>query len=270
MNALPEIHRPETWDDRSKDYEKLAEPSTSRFALALAQQVGVRAGDRVIDIACGPGALTLHLAGAGAQVTAIDHSPAMVARLLDRVEAAGLSRRVDGAAMDGQALTFADNQFDVALSAFGIFLFPDNEAGLREAVRVVRPGGRVGIATWQGAFGAGPSLLLHRAFAAMFPDRKIELPCQGAAEWGDPDTLRRALVDAGLIDVSVIEHNAEWPFPSAEVMGEEASRLFQMFPSWTGLDDAERERLTASIVASLRADSVVPTTALLATGRKPG
>lgn len=269
MNDLPSFHRPETWDDRSKDYEQLAEPSTGRFAIALANRAGVGAGERVIDIACGPGALTLHLAAAGTRVTAVDHSPAMVARLLDRADAAGVGERVDGAAMDGQALTFADGSFDVALSAFGIFLFPDNQAGLREAVRVVRPGGRVGIATWLGEFGAGPSLLLHRGYAALFPDRPIVPPCAGAAEWGDADVLRQALEDAGLIDVTVVEHVTDWTFPPAEGTGHQAHNLFRMFPSWMALDEAEREQLKAAIVASLRDNPAVPTTALLATGRKP-
>ena len=267
MNEIPAFHRPETWDDRSKDYEQLAEPSTRRFAIALADRVRVDAGERVIDIACGPGALSLHLAGLGARMMAVDHSPAMVARLLGRAEAAGVRDRIDGAAMDGQALTFADNSFDVALSAFGIFLFPDNRAGLREAVRVVRPGGRVGIATWQGEFGAGPSLLLHRGYAAMFPDRPIVPPSAGAAAWGDPEVLRQALLDAGLVDVSVAEHVTDWSFPDGT--GEQADRLFQMFPSWVALDAGEREQLTAAIDASLRKNPAVPTTALLATGRKP-
>ena len=270
MNDLHQFHQPGTWDDFSKDYEQLAEPYTRLFALALAERVALQPGERVIDIGCGPGALSLHMAAAGSHVTAIDHAPIMVQRLLQRADAAGVRAHLDAAAMDGQALTFADDSFDVALSAFGIFLFPDNQAGLGEAVRVVRPGGRIGIASWQGDFGAGPSLLLHRCHAALFPGRPIEPPSRGAASWGDPDVLGRALTDAGLVDVEVIEHSADWVFPFADWTDDHAQRLFQMLPSWKALDADERSRLTQAIAASLREDPAVATTALLATGRKPG
>jgi ubiquinone/menaquinone biosynthesis C-methylase UbiE len=189
MNQPPDITHPETWDDFSRDYEEMAEPSTARFAIALAQRIGVAPGARVIDIGCGPGALALHLAGRGAEVTAIDHSPAMVARLRRRAQEQRL--RIAAEAMDGQALAFPDGSFDLALSAFGIFLFPDNHAGLAEAVRVVRPGGRVALATWQGRFGAGPSLLLHRAFAELFPDRPLVFPPKGRRRGVIPKCCRR-------------------------------------------------------------------------------
>jgi SAM-dependent methyltransferase len=269
MNQHAPFHRPETWDDFSRDYEGMAEPSTARFAIALADRVGVAAGDRVIDIGCGPGALALHLAGLGAQVTAIDHAPAMVARLGRRAEEQGVS--IQAAAMDGQALTFADDSFDLAISAFGIFLFPDNHAGLREAVRVVRPGGRVALATWQGRFAAGPSLLLHRAYADLFPDRPLAFPSPGAAAWGDPQVLEAALNDAGLEQVAVTEHRLDWTFPSRDWIVRQAHNLFRMFPSWTELTQAEREHVVARAVASLGESDppCVPTTALFAVGQKP-
>jgi SAM-dependent methyltransferase len=269
MNQAPDIRHPDTWNDFSRDYEEMAEPSTARFAVALAERVGVAPGARVIDIGCGPGALALHLASRGAEVTAIDHSPAMVARLHQRAEQQGL--RMAARAMDGQALAFPEGSFDLALSAFGIFLFPDNHAGLAEAVRVVRPGGRVALATWQGRFGAGPSLLLHRAFAELFPDRPIAFPSEGAAAWGDPDVLRQALESSGLQRVSVEEHRLDWTFPSRDWIGRQAQNLFRMFPSWSALSLAERDRLVAAALASLgdAEPPSVPSTALFALGQKP-
>jgi SAM-dependent methyltransferase len=269
MNQHAHFHRPESWDDFSRDYEEMAEPSTRRFAVALADRVGIAPQDRVIDIGCGPGALALHLAASGAQVTAIDHSPAMVARLARRAEDQSASIHTE--AMDGQALTFADDGFDLAISAFGIFLFPDNHAGLREAVRVVRPGGRVALATWQGRFGAGPSLLLHRAFADMFPDRPLTFPSEGAAAWGDPQVLEAALTDAGLEQVAVTELQLDWTFPSRDWIARQAQNLFRMFPSWTALNELEREQLVARALASLgdAEPPSIPSTALFAVGQKP-
>jgi ubiquinone/menaquinone biosynthesis C-methylase UbiE len=269
MNRAPDIHRPDTWDDFSRDYEEMAEPNTRRFAIALADQLGVQADERVIDIACGPGALALHLAGQGAKVTAIDHSPAMVARLRSRAEEQGLPLTAE--AMDGQALGFPDDGFDLAFSAFGIFLFPDNEAGLAEAVRVVRPGGRVALATWQGKFGAGPSQLLHSAYSELFPDRPITFPSEGAAAWGDPEVLAAALEAAGLEHVSVEEHRLDWTFASRDWIGKQAQNLFRMFPAWAELSSPERDRLVEIALARLddRDPPSVPSTALFAVGQKP-
>lgn len=269
MNRAPDISQPATWDDFSRDYEEMAEPNTSRFALALADQVGVAAGDRVIDIGCGPGALALHLAAQGAEVTAIDHSPAMVARLNKRAKEQGV--RIAAEAMDGQALTLPDDSFDVALSAFGIFLFPDNRAGLAEAVRVVRPGGRIALATWQGKFGAGPSQLLHDAYSELFPDRPITFPSEGAAAWGDPKVLKDALQGAGLEHVSVTEHHLDWTFASRDWISKQAQNLFRMFPAWAELSVAERDRLIEIAFGRLdrRDPPSVPSTALFAVGQKP-
>ncbi len=269
MNAAPDLSQPDTWDDFSRDYEEMAEPATRRFAIALAELVAVETSDRLIDIGCGPGALALHLAGRGVDVTAIDHSPAMIARLRRRAEQEGL--HIAAEAMDGQALTFPDASFDVALSAFGIFLFPDNQAGLAEAVRVLRPGGRIGIATWKGRFGAGPSRLLHEAFADMFPDRPLAFPSEGAAAWGDPNILQGALSAAGLEQVAVTEHGLDWTFPSRDWVARQAGNLFKMFPAWTSLTEVERDRLIASAIASLGPGEPpsVPSAALFAIGQKP-
>ncbi|HZG46145.1 MAG TPA: class I SAM-dependent methyltransferase [Allosphingosinicella sp.] len=269
MNRAPDISRPDTWDDFSRDYEEMAEPNTSRFAVALADQLRVTADDRVIDIGCGPGALALHLAAQGVEVTAIDHSPAMVARLRRRAEEQGL--QLASEAMDGQALAFPDESFDLAFSAFGIFLFPDNRAGLAEAVRVVRPGGRVALATWQGRFGAGPSQLLHSAYAELFPDRPITFPSEGAAAWGDPEVLKAAMEDAGLEHVSVTAHQRDWVFASRDWIGKQAQNLLRMFPAWAELNTPERERLVEIAVSRLdeRDPPSVPSTALFAVGQKP-
>jgi SAM-dependent methyltransferase len=269
MKRLPHFHQPETWDERSRDYQALAEPFTSRMAIALAERVGVRAGERVIDIACGPGALALHLARGGAEVTAIDHSEGMIGLLRGELAAAGLAGRVTAQAMDGQALAFPDGSFDVALSAFGIFLFPDNEAGLREAVRVLRSGGRVGLATWQGDFGAGPSLLFHEVYQELFPEREIAFPSAGAAAWGDVDHLARVMAGAGLEQVSVAARTERWTFPSTDWVADKADDLFAIFPSWTALTPEERDLVRRRIVQRLQPDLAVPSTALLATALKP-
>lgn len=103
--------------------------------------VGVRPGERGLDVCAGTGDLTLALQRAGARVVGSDFCPPMLERA--RAKASRLVERPGFLAADALSLPFADAAFDFATVAFGIRNVADPEAALREMVRVVRPGGRV-------------------------------------------------------------------------------------------------------------------------------
>ena len=105
------------------------------------RRAGLREGMRFLDVAAGSGALAIPAARAGARVTAIDRSPVMLEHLRRRAHDEGLA--IDTRVMDGHALAFPDDTFDMAGSQFGVMLFPDMPRALAEMARVVRPGGRV-------------------------------------------------------------------------------------------------------------------------------
>ena len=112
----------------------------------LCETIDLNAGERVLDVAAGNGNATLAAARRHAQVTSTDY----VAALLDhgRARAAAECLPVAFRAADAEALPFVDASFDVALSTFGIMFTPDQETAAREIARVVRPGGRIGLANW--------------------------------------------------------------------------------------------------------------------------
>lgn len=112
----------------------------------LAEAVDLRAGERVIDIAAGNGNATLAAARRFARVTSTDYVPALLERGAQRAAADGLDVRFIEA--DAEALPFEDASFDVALSTFGAMFTPQHERPAREMLRVVRPGGRIGLANW--------------------------------------------------------------------------------------------------------------------------
>ncbi len=104
-------------------------------------------GADVLEIACGQGALTVHLAGAGAaSVTAADLSSVAVARAAEACAAASLTGvRVEVA--DVQALPYADACFDLVVSCETIEHVPRPAQAVRELARVLRPGGRLVLTT---------------------------------------------------------------------------------------------------------------------------
>jgi len=112
----------------------------------LAESIDLRAGERVIDIAAGNGNATLAAARRFARVTSTDYVPALLERGAARAHAEGLA--IDFVEADAEALPFEDASFDVALSTFGAMFTPQHERPAQEMLRVVRPGGRIGLANW--------------------------------------------------------------------------------------------------------------------------
>ena len=113
---------------------------------SLAEAVDVRAGERVLDVAAGNGNATLAAARRFADVTSTDYVPALLDRGRSRAEADGLQVRFQVA--DAEDLPFTDGSFDVVLSTFGAMFTPDHQRLARETLRVLRDGGRIGLANW--------------------------------------------------------------------------------------------------------------------------
>lgn len=112
----------------------------------LAEAVDVRAGERVLDVAAGNGNATLAAARRFAEVTSTDYVQALLDKGRARAAAEGLAVRFEVA--DAEALPYEAGSFDIALSTFGVMFAPDHASAAREMLRVVRPGGRIGMANW--------------------------------------------------------------------------------------------------------------------------
>ena len=112
----------------------------------LCEGVDLRAGERVLDVAAGNGNATLAAARRFASVTSTDYVPSLLERGRRRAEAEGLDVTFEVA--DAEALPYADASFDVVLSTFGVMFAPDHEQAASELIRVCRPGGRIGLASW--------------------------------------------------------------------------------------------------------------------------
>lgn len=113
---------------------------------SLAEAVDIRADEHVLDVAAGNGNATLAAARRFARVVSTDYVPHLLEKGAIRARAEGLE--VQFRAADAEALPFEDGSFDVALSTFGMMFAPDHTTTARELIRVVRHGGRIGMANW--------------------------------------------------------------------------------------------------------------------------
>jgi len=112
----------------------------------LAEAVDIRAGERVLDVAAGNGNATLAAARRFARVTSTDYVPALLDKGRARAHAEGLDVAFQLA--DAEQLPFDDASFDSVLSTFGVMFTPDHHRAAREMLRVLRSGGRIGLANW--------------------------------------------------------------------------------------------------------------------------
>jgi len=168
------------------DYPTLAEEIIPDLGAVLVQACGVKAGNRVLDVAAGSGNAAIPAALTGANVMASDLTP----ELFDagRRRAAQLGATLEWRQGDAEALPFADAEFDVVLSCVGVMFAPHHQASADELVRVCRPDGTIGLLSWT------PQGFIGQMFAAMKP--YVAPPPPGAQPpplWGDEAHVRALL-----------------------------------------------------------------------------
>lgn len=159
---------------------------TTPPAASLVSYAGIRAADRVLDVGCGTGVVSVTAALRGAVVTGLDLTPELLARARENAAVARVD--VDWHEGDVEALPFADGTFDVVTSQFGHMFAPRPDVAMREMLRVLKPGGTIAFATWP------PELFVGRMFALV--GQYAPPPPPGVApppQWGDVSVVRERL-----------------------------------------------------------------------------
>jgi SAM-dependent methyltransferase len=160
------------------DYARVADELVPDVGQAVADACRIQPGESVLDIGAGTGNAAIPAALAGGTVTASDLTPELLAIGESRAADAGVTIAWETA--DAEALPYDDGGFDVALSAIGVMFAPFHRAAAGELLRVTRPGGRVGVASWT------PGGFIGQMFATMKPFAPP--PPEGAQPpplWGD-------------------------------------------------------------------------------------
>ena len=227
------------FDVAGTSYGKFMGRFSEKLSAPFADFSGVTAGMRVVDVGCGPGALTAQLVdrlGADS-VAGVDPSETFLEAVRQRLP------DVDIRKAPAETLPYGDGEFDAALAQLVVHFMTDPVAGLREMGRVTRPGGVVAATVWDHAGGRGPLSLFWDAVKEVDPDARDESSLAGNVE----GELERLLAESGLADV---EH------------GElTVTRAYTSFDDWwepytlgvgpagdfvRSLDDATRERVVAA------------------------
>jgi SAM-dependent methyltransferase len=173
----------------SGDYPLMVDTFLLPIGERLAAACGIEPATRVLDVAAGTGNASLPAARLGAEVTASDLTPELLARGRELAELEGLE--LEWVEADAESLSFADGSFDVVLSAIGVMFAPFHQAAAGELVRVCRPGGTIGLLCWT------PEGMLGDLFATMRPFAPAPPPgAQAPPLWGSEEHLRGLLGEA--------------------------------------------------------------------------
>jgi ubiquinone/menaquinone biosynthesis C-methylase UbiE len=209
----------ERWqlDGRAPElYERYLVPAmTAMWAVDLVDRLAVRAGQRVLDVACGTGVVAREAAaraGTLGRVAAVDINSGMlaVARSLPRIGGA----TIDWCESSALELPFSDSSFDVVVCQFGLQFFPDRSVALSEMRRVLDTGGRLGLNVF-GPIEHNPATqaLADALDRHLAPDASVAKRREHAL--ADPQVLRTGVAEAGFRDLTLQTRTRLVRFPSA-------------------------------------------------------
>jgi len=207
----------------------------------ICEAIDLRAGERVLDVAAGNGNASLAAARRFAEVTSTDYVDALLER--GRARAQAENCEMTFAHADAEALPFEEESFDVVLSTFGVMFAPDQEAAAKEMARVVRKGGRIGLASWTPGGFIGQLFKLIGTYAPPPPG----LP--SPALWGTEQRLRELFPG---LEFTAKPRNFTFRFHSPE-------HWVDVFRKWYGpthklfaaLDEERQQALEADILQLL-------------------
>ena len=170
------------------DYPRVAHDVIPTLGATLVDACGIREGQRVLDVAAGAGNASIPAAAAGARVVASDLSPA----LLDAGRRASAERGVEleWQEADVEDLPYDADSFDAVLSCVGVMFAPHHQRSADEIVRVCRPGGTIGLASWTPEGFVGQMLRTMSPYAPPPPPGAQPPPL-----WGSPEHVLGLLGD---------------------------------------------------------------------------
>lgn len=206
----------DAWNESAPEYAAVRQ-NLDRWNPHLVARAAARAGERVLDVACGDGEPALTLARKvqpTGRVVGIDLSERMIGAAAERAADARV-KNVDFQVMDAEKLELPDASFDLVTCRFGLQIVTDPDAAIREMLRVLKPGGRV-VATVWGPGDRCPAMhvLVGPMLEFAEPDETGYLPTP--YEMGGDGELVGILTKAGFERAAEERHTHDWAFANEE------------------------------------------------------
>lgn len=210
------------WDEMAPGWERHRDyiwDTARHVARWLVDKVDARPGDRVLDLAGGPGDngfLAAEAVGPDGRVLITDFAPQMVEVARRRAEQLGLTN-VETRVLDAEAMDLPDDAVDGIICRWGFMLMLDPQSALRECRRVLKQGRRLALSVW-----GGPDRNPWATIAGMTMMQLGHQPAGdpfgpgGMFSMAEPQKLRSMLTDAGFEDVEIEEMPVVWRFSSFE------------------------------------------------------
>lgn len=205
-----------TWNESAPHYDPV-ERQLDLYNAALLRHAAARPGERVLDVATGAGQPALSLAplvGPRGRVLGIDLSEAMIERARERAKRASVAN-ASFEVMDAERLRLEDESVDLVTSRFGLQIVTDPDLMLAEALRVLRPGGRIALSVWASGERCP---IMHTILGPMLeeaePDETGYLPTP--YEMGGAGELVSLLAKRGFRGASEERVTRDWCFASLE------------------------------------------------------
>jgi len=220
-----------TWT--AGDFGRIASGMT-RGAGELVARLGLQAGERVLDVACGTGNVSLPAAHAGAAVTGVDIAPNLIAQARARATAERLTISFDVG--DAERLPYQDASFQTVVSAFGSMYAARPERAAAELLRVTKPGGRIVMANWTPSGFVGE---MFRTVARYVSPPAIPSPLL----WGTDDAIHSRLGGRAKLTLTRRLYTFEYPVGPEQVVNEFRLWYGPIRNAFAALEDEHRASL---------------------------
>lgn len=243
---MPEQESRQVSGSAAEIYEKILVPAMlGQWATQLADAARVASGDQVLDVACGTGVVAREAAkrvAAAGQVTGLDLNDDML-RVAQRIQP-----EINWSQGDATELPFEDVSFDVVVCQFALMFFPDWITALKEMVRVLKLGGRLGVAVW-GSFEHAMGYVILTEIAEKWGGHDAaDILGRTPFTLGDKVRLANLLTSAGIFEAMIELREGTIIFPTikqfieAEVKGSSLDDLFDQ-ESYQGFMTEAEEKL---------------------------
>jgi len=258
------------WIAKADAYDDFFAKITKQAIDAILDALGDLQGKRLLDVACGTGHLAGAAAARGAEAEGIDFAATMVAQAADNYPDCTFTEG------DADRLPYEDGRFDAVTCGFGLLHLENADAALREAHRVLRPGGRYAFTVWRGPEQGSEMHQIILGAVKRFGTLEVDLPpAPPMFRFADPEECARVLQSTGFSSIKTKVLSLEWRGPSPEAFMEmvykSAVRMLMILDAQT---ESARERIHKAILEGAEArrrndEIIIAFPAMMVTATRP-